>query len=230
MLLCAGGVSAASRTASWAHDTAVQPERGVELEQWITDEVEGDDSKIKLWWGPVVGITDNVEAALPLEITREQASGQTFLDGYGIDLRFRLVTSDPVLVGPFVPLLRVSAKRLVQDDAAELGGSAVLSIDATKRLHLILEAGMSGVTVGPVLESQFALAANYAVLEDVRLGAEAFAEQELDNPDGTRELWIAAGPTVAVTHGRFWVTLGAPFGLTKAGPRALPRVVWGIAF
>ena len=230
VLWCANGASAARRTASWVHDTTVQPERGVEIEQWITDEIEGEDSRTGIWWAPVMGITDNIELALPLEIVHEKSSDQTLFETYGMDLRWRLVTSDPVQVGPFVPLIRVGATRLIQDDAAKLDGSFVLSVDATKRLHLLAEAGAWMVTPGAVVEGSYGLAANYAVFEDLRLGAEGIAEQEIDNPDGTHEIWVAAGPTLSITHGRFWATLGAPIGLTRAGPDALPRLAWGIAF
>ena len=48
----------------WLYGTTTLPERTVELESWFLEETgKGDDrlDEALLWWGPVVGLTDELE-------------------------------------------------------------------------------------------------------------------------------------------------------------------------
>ena len=60
-------VQAGRRLLAWPYDTETLPQRGVEIEQWISEEAEVDDGNVEawLWFSPVVGITDEIELALP---------------------------------------------------------------------------------------------------------------------------------------------------------------------
>jgi hypothetical protein len=68
-----------------------------------------------------------------------------------------------------------------------------------------------------------------AVTDELQLGAEVYAEASLAT-SGEDERWVAAGPNVAYTHGRFWITASLPIGLHRAAPDLLPRVIWAVAF
>src|SRR5437870_1494470 len=57
----------------WLHDTETVQQRTVELENWFVEQdgekyAGGTRDENLIWWGPVIGITDRLELALPLEI------------------------------------------------------------------------------------------------------------------------------------------------------------------
>src|SRR5262245_65709667 len=77
-------VARAGRTRfGWLYDTETVPERGVELETWMLEE-DGKGSppvdESSLWLAPVVGVTDRVELAFPIEISFESVSMESRKD------------------------------------------------------------------------------------------------------------------------------------------------------
>jgi hypothetical protein len=67
--------------------------------------------------------------------------------------------------------------------------------------------------------------------DELRVGAEAIAYVPFDTPPGktTSDLeWVAAGPNLSWTHGRFWVTATYSIGISHV--KDAPRAQWGIAF
>ena len=64
-----------------------------------------------------------------------------------------------------------------------------------------------------------------AVSGELRAGAEVVASLF---PRGAGTDWVAAGPNLAWTHGRFWLAASLPIGLSNIDAAA--RVRWGIAF
>ena len=66
---------------------------------------------------------------------------------------------------------------------------------------------------------------SFKAVGDLRFGAEVFAEINIDSKATS---WAAAGPNLAWSHGRFW--LSAAFGIGLYHVDTAPRVQWGIAF
>src|SRR5205823_10500901 len=95
----------------WLYDTETNGERNVEIESWISEEngKGTPPSEETLWWfGPVIGLTDRIDLALPIEIafgTEGMTSG-TNLQRFGAEVRWRLTNPDPVERGPVAVLLR----------------------------------------------------------------------------------------------------------------------------
>lgn len=218
----------------WLSGTEVVPERGVELESWLTEENQkGDDNVDETIWlfGATVGITDQLELGLPLEITWERSDAMPdakfTIARYGAELRYRFVPSDPVEAPPFAPLLRVAAKRLTgARKTARLEANAVASYEY-ERLHALVDVGIVGV-VGKG-EDEYELRPGggvaFEVIDDLRIGAEAYAEVRLR---GDSVNWLTVGPTLGWTHGRFWLSAVAAVGVF--GIQSAPRLKFGVAF
>src|SRR5262249_30246347 len=103
---------------SWLYDIETVPERGVELETWLVEEDGKGTPSVdatSIWWGPVVGVTDRVELAFPIEMAFTTPDNGFSLDRIGAELRWRLTSPDPVESGPFSALVRLAVKRLVTD-------------------------------------------------------------------------------------------------------------------
>jgi len=217
----------------WMYGTEVMPERGVELQTWILEEDNKYDTQVKessIWWGPLIGVTDQLELALPFELEWDQVGGDkasfTF-KRFGIEARYRMVSQDPVEAPALVPLVRLAIKRdvTVRDDV-RVEGDVVASYE-TGAVHALVDLGfVSDITPHTHhTEMRPSGGVSIRVAGELRLGAELYAELSLDSRG---ESWAAVGPNVAWTHGRFWFS-GA-FGIGIYHINAAPRVMWGIAF
>lgn len=217
----------------WLYGTEVMPERGVELQTWIADANNKYDTNVQessIWWGPLIGITDQLELALPIEMewTRSELDETSFtFRRFGIEARYRLVSQDPVDAPPFAPLLRVAVKRDVSvRDAVRVEADAVGSYEIGA-VHALIDVGFIS-DIGPDDQhSELRPGGGVSVraTDELRVGAEVYAELSLDS---LGKSWAVVGPNVAWTHGRFW--LSGAFGIGIYQVEVAPRVVWGIAF
>lgn len=240
VLLGGGGrrAEAGRRFFAWLYDTEVLPDHGVELEQWLWEEADQDVPEAWLWWAVVIGITDQLELALPLE-WQWQYGLPTQLEDYGADVRWRIAPAGRGdATWPVVPLLRAGVKRhLVNNrNAVGLELDAVASADIEDIAHFVLDAGVRDLIEGGDHTVTVDLLAGATVLlgEGVRVGGSVWAQIVAAAPAGgadTGLAYIAAGPDLSWSYGRFWVTAGVPIRLThNGGPGLLPRLTWGVLF
>jgi len=217
----------------WLYGTEVLPERAVELQTWIleTNGKEVSDGKeTSIWWGPLIGVTDQLELSLPMELEWKQsdvAPASFTFKRFGLEARYRLVSSDPVDAPAFAPLLRVAVKRDVTvRDSVIVEGDLVASYEVGA-LHALADLGAVGVLTSDdqVWQVRPGAGVSFALTSELRGGAEVYAELHLDSKS---ESWAAVGPNLAWTHGRFW--LSAAFGIGVYHVKTAPRVMWGIAF
>jgi hypothetical protein len=221
----------------WLYGTEVLPERGVELSTWVQQEngQSGFPEDETRWSEAVeVGITDQLEIIFPFEVawgeggTAANPIRFTQFDRFGVDLRYRLVTSDPIQAPAFVPLVRLAVEQdIVHPGGKVLQGDLVGSytcgrVQAAVDLGAYGEAGASSAI--DTFEVHPAAGFSVEVWPQLRFGAEAHAEIVTSSGD----YWLAAGPNLAWTHGRFW--LSASYGIGLHGIRDAPRAQWGVAF
>lgn len=217
----------------WLYGTEVMPERGVELQTWILEEdnkYDNHEQQSSIWWGPLIGITDQLELALPVELDWEHVDPDkaTFtFKRFGIEARYRLVTADPVEAPPLVPLVRLAVKRdVTQRDDVRVEADVVTSYEAGA-VHALVDLGFVGDLTPDTQHTELRPGGGVSVqvTGELRVGAEAYAELRLDSRDKT---WAAVGPNLAWTHGRFW--LSGAFGIGVYHIKAAPRFMFGIAF
>jgi hypothetical protein len=236
MALLAPGTAHAGRNFyGWLTDTDVMPERGVELQSWLTEEnqdkTDGNKSESTWTFAPFIGITDQLELNLPIDIVWATGA-RTSLESYAAELRYRMVTNDPVDKPPFAPLVRVAARRMVLDRNAWEGLVGLTGSYESGRIHAVADVAFIG-DITPE-HSSFSLRPGAGVsvqaVGDLRFGAEVFAHIQFDEPAvmGDPTNWVIVGPNASWTHGRFW--LSAMYGIGVANIHTAPRVQWGIAF
>jgi len=234
-LVAAPGSAHAGRTFyGWLYGTEVMPERGVELQSWLTDEnYDGGRAEDSWLFGAQVGVTDRLELGFPVEIDWYKDPNLTPMAGtrfarFGIEGRYRFVTQDPVDAPALVPLLRVGVKRLIADrHGAQPELDFVLSYE-TGIVQVLVDLGfVAQLSADNGNQYQIRPGAGISVLarDDLRFGAELFAHLP-DRGDG----WLIAGPNLSWTHGRFWISGAFGIGLTQNVINTAPRVQWGIAF
>jgi hypothetical protein len=220
----------------WLYTTEVMPERGVELQTWILDESGKYGTSNKetwIWWGAVIGVTDQLELALPIELEWQSSEVDDAVRAsftfkrFGIEARYRMASPDPAEAPSLVPLVRLAAKRdVIVRDQLRVEGDVVLSYDIGA-LNAVVDIGVIAdvATASSHTEVRPGGGISVRVASGLRLGVEAYSELSLD---ARGESWAAVGPNLAWTHGRFW--LSGAFGIGVYHIKAAPRVMWGIAF
>ena len=220
----------------WLQDTQVMPERGAEISTFVSEQnylSEADNNRNTTWWvAPSIGINDQLELTLPVEFDWDRAdhsNPRSTLNDYGAELKYRLVTSDPVDAPDFVPAVRVAMKRLVTGPRDVWQPEVdFIATYQTGIVHTVIDLGAIG-DIGPDskhFEAHPGVGVSILTVSDVRFGAEVFGSFSLDdNGDGS---WAAAGPNMAWSHGRSWLSASYGIGIYKV--RDAPRLNWGIAF
>jgi hypothetical protein len=218
----------------WLYGTEVLPERGIELQTWIleTNHKYGSNAKeSSIWWGPLIGVTDQLELALPIElewVSQENPDRTIFtFRRFGIEARYRLFSTELIERIGFSPLVRVAAKRdvSVRDDV-RLEGDVVMSYDIG-RFQALTDVGFVSDITPHQHHSEIRPGGGISLrlAEGFRLGGEVYSEMSFDSQG---QSWAVAGPNLSWTHGRFWFS-GA-FGIGVYHISVAPRAMWGIAF
>ena len=233
VLVCAQPAYAGRTFFGWLYGTEVMPERSAEIQTWVLEENGRGPANLKetsLWWSPLIGVTDQLELALPVEFAWTRADGAdadfTF-SRWGIEARYRLVTQDPEDAPAFAPLIRVAVKRDVGvRNAIQPEIDAVISYDAGP-VQVLLDLGMVGQFTKDDNRLEFRPGGGVSVqvVGDLRLGAEAYAQIDLDNSDNS---WAIVSPNLAWSHGRTWISAAMGIGVYQIDNA--PRIMWGIAF
>ena len=238
-LLLAPGTAHAGRTFyGWLYGTEVMPERGAEIQTWVSEENDvgpEDHARETSWWiGPAIGITDQLELVMPVQFTWERSglksdppSAHTLLDNYGVELRYRLVTQDPVDAPAFAPLVRVAVKRDVRNPSAIQPEADLVTSYQTGIFHALVDLGAIVNVSADTTHVEFRPGAGVSieVAPSLRFGGEVFASLTTDSGYGN---WVTVGPNMAWSHGRSWVS--ASFGIGVKDIKNTGRLQWGIAF
>lgn len=217
----------------WLYGTEVNPEHGVEVETWIREENNKgdlDEQETLLWWAPVVGLTEHLELAVPFE-ARYEASDEkdaaVHFVRWGAEVRYRFDSPDPILAGRVTTLARIGAKRLIEERTGVRGEADLVVAFEEGRFHSEIDVGVVTAKAGDAEEVEIVPGAGVSIelVSGLRLGAEAYAELALVG-DGVD--WLALGPNLGLTKGRFW--LSATLAIGVFGIDTAPRVNFGIAF
>lgn len=223
----------------WLYGSEVVPERGVELQTWIWDENDKYGRRNReswLLWSAAVGVTDQLEIGLPVELAWTDTLSATdptmhtvsfMFKRFGLEARYRFASPDPVDAPALVPLLRVAVKRdVLNRDNVRLEGDAVMTYTAGP-VQLVADVGMVGDVNSTTQHYEARPGAGFSVAatSELRVGGEVYSELSLDQGS---ESWASAGPSLSWTHGRFWISGSLGIGLYHV--KVASRVMWGIAF
>ncbi|HEY5950318.1 MAG TPA: hypothetical protein VIV40_32715, partial [Kofleriaceae bacterium] len=197
-LVAAPGSAHAGRTFyGWLYGTEVMPERGVELQSWLTEENKQDSAEDSWLLDPLVGITDQLEIGFPIEFLWERTEPAMAGDPpkvidrfnrFGVEARYRFVTQDPVDAPAVVPLVRVGIDRLIADRGAVRPSADVVLSYETGIVHVVADVGFYaelGASGGDTYELRPGAGVSFLAVEqaDLRFGAEVYSEVKLKNGD-----------------------------------------------
>jgi hypothetical protein len=229
----------------WTWDTQIVPQGDVELEQWlwVRGKAPANPSAVAdywLWWGPVFGLTEHLEVAVPFQ-TLARSSPQSFwIESLEVDARYRIFSRNDD--GKFQPLIRAAFHQAVRSPGlySRVDANAVLSYGSLSELHATADLGtriflpfLSASTAAPRVQLTYAAGVSYPLTEELHGAVEVFGEVDVANPPSTTDLaHHFVGASVGYQKGRVWLTAGMLVGLTPlfpTTPQVMPRLIWAVA-
>ncbi len=225
----------------WLYGTEVLPEKSVEIQQWVYErngitviDKDGNPGKARdtlMWWGVLIGITDQLELAIPIEfLWRERLGASNFtVEKFGIEARYRLTKQDTEHPDGIEPLVRIAVKRDVIDRVAVLTEGDLILGYRSGRLHTEVDLGMAArITKDKtIFELRPGVGVSIEAKKGLRFGLEAYAEVFVDD-DLKKQRWLGVGPNMAWTSGRFWLSGSFLVGVSQID--TAPRFIWGVLF
>jgi len=246
---------AAGRPYAFTQGVDSLSESSVEVESWITEEKSPDPvNPIWDWWlGPVVGMTDQLEAGLftilvqPPELPPATPGAERSREGlslaalrlqmsyllaprgtWPVDVRMRFEAGAPLAATEGGSRAEgLNGSRATFWYLVMLGrdfGPLNLTLNAGPWLAIGEEPGADEVEAEPYV--RYALGASLEVLRGLRVGGEVFGDASLSEGEAT----LLAGPALGWGTGRFWAAAALGFGLTEESPSHRGRLVIGVLF
>jgi hypothetical protein len=212
------------------------PETGLEVESWFSVETPRDSTigpTLDWWFGPVVGVTDQLEVALygvfvqppagdhvgsslGLGALRLQASYLLAPAGaWPIDVRIRAEFERPLGMGHDD---RTSPNTWLTAIASFDGGPVNVTANAGGVVEFEGE--------GPSPWIIYSLASSIDVVGGLRIGVEEFGEYKVKD----KQLENVLGPTLGFGISRVWTATTLGFGLGPDSPRYQARIIFGLSF
>ena len=210
----------------WTYEYQTLSKGMAEVEYWLTAQVpDSKESNVNTWqhWLELeYGITDHWDVSLyqMLKHNNTASSVTSEYDGFKIETRYRLGERGKFFVDP---LLYLEYKRDADVSIPNVGEA---------KLILAKDIGNFNISYNQIIERnleskgrpehEYALGAGYAFFPSVRGSVElkgSYTEHE-----------SALGPSLSWVNSKFWVTLGAVFGLNKKTDDVQARMIVGVSF
>jgi hypothetical protein len=238
-LVCSSA-QAGRRTLGFTPDATQLSPGVVEVEQWIWLRAYEDDvsaaSSGWLWFGPVYGVSERLEIALPWQLTANQQN--TRLMAFGLEGRYAFFDPlDETL--SFRPQLRMGWQQNFShpDNGGDwlvpwLTLDLVGTFGAPNRQHVSFDAGLitDFRARNRFIEHQLGVGAvtPFPLFEQLLVGAEYRHQVTLSTGSVGDRRWFFLGPTAAYARGRLWISFALLVGVGDLVPRFLPRLSLGL--
>jgi hypothetical protein len=230
-LSLAGRAQAAERPYAYVQGVETLPQGGLELENWFgAVRPQGGGTSWEWWLGPVVGITDHLEAGLfgiflqPVASDASQAFLQ--LDSIRFQLSYALADRG---AWPVDVRVRLQVGVPAANDSLTTWASVYVARDFG---HLNLTANLAGSNEIAKADGDvdwyfwYGLGASYAIVGAFRVGGELNGKADFSGD----ESFTFLGPSLAYAIGRIWASASYDFGLTSTSPHERGRIVVGLSF
>jgi hypothetical protein len=229
VLLAASPAFAGPQQYGWLIETDTVPDGAIELTTSVFDRDNVGPFHQRatgLVWTPAIGLSHCLELAFPVEIdtiTEDDAAPFGGVGRYGAELRYRFLRD----IAGLRPLARFALSHDVQLDT-QVRGEVELAVSYDiDRVQIAGDVGgVVDVNFGHLHEELHpSFGASVRTAERLRLGGELHAEL---SHDATVPSWVAIGPDLAWSRGRFWLAGAFGFGIYQAtiAPRLNLGMVW----
>lgn len=216
-----------SRKYVWTYEYSTMPAGIAEVEYYLTADVPDTGERTSSSWQHQLeleyGLTDNWDVGLYQVFTEghetNSASALEY-EGFKVKTRYRVGKKGAFLVDPLIYVEYIRNSNLAEPDVLE--AKLVLARDIGKfnvAYNAIVERELDGEGE---TEHEYATGVSYDMAPGLGIGLEAkgsYSEHE-----------HAVGPVVGVETDKFWVSMGAVFGMNDETEDVQARMIIGVAF
>lgn len=220
------------RTYAFNQEYRTIPKNQFEIEQHVTSKVpninKSNSNSFKYETEVEWGITDHWTLAHYQTWTTTNRSGTgkdtTEYSGFKFETKYRFGEKGKYWVDPLI-YFEIKHDPREEDFPIELETKIILSKDFGKFNIVYNQIMENEVNRNGRTEHAFTFGANYAVMDDLRLGVEV--KGDLWHPSDHRNA-LSIGPTIAWSNRYFWTTVGVLFGANHAADDLEARVIVGV--
>jgi len=214
------------RSYVWTYEYMTMPRGRWEVEHYFTSEVpdiqKSNINTLKQWLELEYGITDRWDVAVyqMWKFKNKRFENDSEYDGFKVRTRYRFGEKGQFWVDPLVYL------EYIRDD--DFSKPNVMEA----KLVLAKEIGNFNISYNQIIkrnlqregkpDHEYAAGINYAFWPAFKLGIESKGNYSKEK--------TALGPTISFSLGKFWVSLGAVFGLNEKTDDLQTRMIIGILF
>lgn len=214
------------RSYVWTYEYMTMPKGMWEAEYYLTSEVANINkpniNTLKQWIELEYGITDNWDVAMyqMWKFKNKRFENDSEYEGFKIRGRYRFGQKGQFIVDPLVYL------EYIRDDnwhKPHVGEAKLILAKDINKLNISYNQILKGnLESDGLAEWEYATGASYAILNYFRFGLESKGNYTKDK--------FAAGPTISFSTRRFFVSLGAAFGLNERTDDLQARMIVGVPF
>jgi len=226
ILAIAQNAYADSRSFVWTYEYQTMP-RGIwELEYYLTSVVpdvgETNVNTLKQWLELEYGITDNWDVAMyqMYKINNKKSETDLRYDGFKIRTRYRFAKKGQFIVDPLIYLEYIRDPDFSKPNVAEI--KLVLAKDIADfniSYNQILKRNLERKGKS---ESEYAVGISYRVAPALMLGVESKGSYSKNES--------AVGPVLSWSGRKFWIAMGAIWGVNRRTQDLQARVIVGMPF
>jgi len=215
-----------SRSYVWTYEYMTMPKGAWELEYYFTSSIpkleKSNVNTLKQQVELEYGITKHWDVAIyPIyKINNKESETESGYDGFKIRTRYRFGEKGKYLIDPLIYLEYIWEKGSKNPNVIEAKIVLAKDIgDLNISYNQIIERNLRSVGKTDI---GFSAGVNYRILPVLRLGAEFKGSYN--------ERKTAIGPTVAFSKGKFFVSLGAAWGVNNRTNDLEIRMIAGMLF
>ncbi len=214
------------RSFVWTYEYMTMPKGTWEVEYYLTSEVSdinrSNINTLKQWLEIEYGITDKWDVALyqMWKFKNKRFENDSEYEGFKVRTRYRFGKKGQFIVDPLVYLEYIRDANWHKPNVLE--AKLVLAKDIGNFNLSYNQIVKGNLESDAIAEWEYAIGTNYAFSNYFHLGLESKGNYTKDK--------FAAGPTISFATKKFWVSLGAAFGLNERTDDLQTRLIVGIPF
>ena len=215
-----------TRSYVWTYEYMTLPKGMWELETYVTSEIpnmhKSNINSIKPQLELEYGITDRWDVAMyqMWEFKNKRSEFDSEYKGFKLRTRYRIGEKGKFFVDPLLYFEYIRDDDFSKPNVGEV------------KLVLAKDIGELNVSYNQIIKRNlenegktnhdYAVGVSYGFLADFKLG--------LESKGSYNERKYAIGPTISWVNSKFWISLGAAFGLNKITDDLQTRMIVGIPF
>ncbi|MEW6170885.1 MAG: hypothetical protein AB1472_04950 [Candidatus Omnitrophota bacterium] len=214
------------RSYVWTYEYMTMPKGAWELEHYLTSEIpdinRSNINTLKEWLELEYGITNNWDVAVyqMWKFNNKRFENDSEYDGFKIRTRYRFGQKGRFIVDPLIYVEYIRDDNFHKPNIIET--KLILAKDIGNFNISYNQIAKRNLEQKGKTDHEYATGITYRIFSNFKLGMESKGNYSKEK--------YALGPTISWAGRRFWISLGAAFGLNKKTDDIQTRMIIGVNF